>query len=380
MLLTALLVGCVSLPLYNPAPVAPVERVCPAATPTAPPPELGLDPFYARYVDAGGVPIVGSDAVPDGAFRVATHVLENMLRERPCYREALMRVGVRVALLAPDEQSTDLPEFADLNEAWPGTDWGERARGLGANHSRPVVAAPSENLSREPGDPYMGESVLVHEFGHTLLNISVSELVAGPRFRARLEQLYARAVREGLWEDTYAQSHPDEYWAEGVQTWVGHRQSSEVPDGVRGPIDTRAELWGYDPALASLIAEVMPSHDWYPWCDISEPGEPAVWPALTECPWRQEAAEPAGCEVEGEARSVWSERPGELSIINRRAGPVEVFWLDGDGLRVGFGEVPRWYSQELPSPVGYRWLLADVGGDCLGVFEVTDTPGRGILE
>jgi len=377
MLLTALLSGCVSLPLTDPA---PVERVCPSATPSAPPAELGLDPFYERYVDAGGVPIVGSARVPDAAFRVALHVLENMLRDRPCYREALRRTGVRVALLAPGEESTDVPEFADLNEAWPGTDWGERARGLGANYSRPVVMAPAENLSRELGDAYEGESVLVHEFAHTLLNISVAELAAGPWFRARMERQYQRAVRAGLWEDTYAQSHPDEYWAEGVQSWVGHRLSAEVPDGVRGPVDTRAELWAYDPALASLIAEVVPAHEWYPWCDTSAPGEPVRWSPPTECPWRQEDTSMGGCEAEGEARSVWSAMESELSIINRRPGAVEVFWLDGDGQRVSFGEVPRWYSQELPSPVGYRWLLADVAGDCLGIFEVLDVPSRGILE
>jgi len=367
-----LLMGCFGIQVETQP-----EVICPAAVPAVPPSELGIDPFFTRWVDAGGVPIISSALVSDESFRVALHILENMLLERPCYREALIRTGVKVVLLAPSETTTDVPEFADLNEAWPGTDWDERARGLGANHSRPVVMAPAENLARDPGDGYVGECVLVHEFAHTMLTMSVGELQAGARFTARLQESYERAVYADLWEDTYAQSTPDEYWAEGVQSWVGHRQSSEVPDGVRGPIDTRAELWDYDPSLAGMIAEVMPTHEWYPWCDDSEPGEPVVWPALTECPWRYLPAVELSCEDSAPPVALGTE--GELHVINRTAGPIQLYWVSGD-LKVPYGEIPRWYSQDLPSAIGTRWRFEGADEVCLGIYEVGEEPSRAIFE
>ena len=84
-------------------PIDPLtERRCPQVQVTAPPAELGLDPFYAKYVDAGGLPLIGSAAVPDAAFRVLYYVVANMLRERPCERQALAASGVRFGIVALD--------------------------------------------------------------------------------------------------------------------------------------------------------------------------------------------------------------------------------------------------------------------------------------
>lgn len=40
---------------------------------TAPPALLGLDPFYAKYADAEGIPVTGSAKVPDTAILAARH-------------------------------------------------------------------------------------------------------------------------------------------------------------------------------------------------------------------------------------------------------------------------------------------------------------------
>ncbi len=42
-----------------------------AATVAPPPPSLGLDPFYAKHVDAGGIPVIASARGPDEALLVA---------------------------------------------------------------------------------------------------------------------------------------------------------------------------------------------------------------------------------------------------------------------------------------------------------------------
>ena len=48
-------------------------------TVTAPPPELGLDPFYKKYVDAHGIPVATSEKVPDAALLMARDIVQFML-------------------------------------------------------------------------------------------------------------------------------------------------------------------------------------------------------------------------------------------------------------------------------------------------------------
>jgi len=45
----------------------------------APPAEWKLDPFYKRYVDAVGIPITSSTAVPDVALLRARDIVTGML-------------------------------------------------------------------------------------------------------------------------------------------------------------------------------------------------------------------------------------------------------------------------------------------------------------
>ena len=42
---------------------------------TAPPKELELDPFYKKYTDAHGIPVVTSDKVPDAALLMARDIV-----------------------------------------------------------------------------------------------------------------------------------------------------------------------------------------------------------------------------------------------------------------------------------------------------------------
>ncbi|MGH7446405.1 MAG: hypothetical protein ACREK1_03360 [Longimicrobiales bacterium] len=66
---------------------AQVSRFEIAFSVTAPPPELGLDPFYRKYVDAHGIPIVTSEKVPDAALLMARDIVQFMLANRPDLRQ-----------------------------------------------------------------------------------------------------------------------------------------------------------------------------------------------------------------------------------------------------------------------------------------------------
>src|SRR5262245_40567157 len=70
---------------------------------SSPPPTLGLDPFYKKYTDALGIPIVSSDKVPDTALLVARDITIHMLSKRPDLRQAMIARKMRVGVMAQNE-------------------------------------------------------------------------------------------------------------------------------------------------------------------------------------------------------------------------------------------------------------------------------------
>lgn len=221
---------------------------------TEPPASLGLPAFYVKYVDASGVPVVSSAHVPDDALLAARAVVLQMVAGRDDIVAHLQAAHIRVAIMAESEVTTDIPEHADLYEAFPGTDWDERARGLGATFARPASSGAEENVLCHETDRYRGESILVHEFAHTMYVIGIAPHDDG--FVGDLNDAFTSATGSGLWSNTYAGTNVDEYWAEGVQDWFDANLSASPSDGVHNEIDTRDELRVYDPALAALVEQV----------------------------------------------------------------------------------------------------------------------------
>lgn len=66
---------------------------------TKPPKELGLDPFYTKYIDADGYPIVASEKVNDYALKEAAYLVEMMLKKRPDVRKAMIESGSRLVVM-----------------------------------------------------------------------------------------------------------------------------------------------------------------------------------------------------------------------------------------------------------------------------------------
>ena len=85
-----------------------------AAEVTAPPPELKAPDFYKKYISASGFPIVASEKVNDYALKEAAYLVDLMLAKRPDVREAMIKSGARMCIMAYNEFTTDLPEFAHL--------------------------------------------------------------------------------------------------------------------------------------------------------------------------------------------------------------------------------------------------------------------------
>jgi len=232
------------------------------------PAESKLDPFYTKYTDALGIPVVSSPKPPDAALLVARDIVIHMLSARPDLRKALIARRWRIGVMAQTELTTDIPEHRNLRkprapENMSGaalerfqkmTDkeyWDNRARGLGGN---PTTCA-EENLLGYPGTRYFGEHILVHEFSHAILNGAIRS--AGPELFAAVQQAYKEAMAAGRFKGHYAATNWDEYWAEGTQWWFW--SNYEWKDGER-TIQSPADLESYDPKLFELLGRVYPDH------------------------------------------------------------------------------------------------------------------------
>ncbi len=228
---------------------------------SAPPAELKVPAFYTKYISAHGYPIVASSVVDDYALREAAWLVDLMLAERPDVREAMVRSGSRMSIIAWNEFTTDLPEWAWMGESKAVSEvaginardfWDARARGMGGSETDPYCSCGEENLLGYKGDPYSAECILIHEFAH---NIHLRGMVSvDSTFDARLKAAYQKAMAGGLWKGKYASVNHHEYFAEGVQSWFDNNREN---DHDHNHVNTREELIQYDPELADFCREVF---------------------------------------------------------------------------------------------------------------------------
>lgn len=215
---------------------------------------LKLDPFYQKWVDAGGLPVLGSKNVSDDALAEAAWIVAHMLDGRKDLLEAMAKQHVRAVVMASDEYTTDVPEHSDLR---PKLFWDRRARGLGATPRTPVVSGAEENLLGFRRDPYPDENIFLHEFAHAVHGTGLNQVDA--TFDKRLRAAHRAATERGLWKNTYAATNHSEYWAEGVQSWF---DDNAPADALHNDVRTRARLKEYDKELAKLCEEVFGDKEW----------------------------------------------------------------------------------------------------------------------
>jgi cyclophilin family peptidyl-prolyl cis-trans isomerase len=216
--------------------------------------QLKLDDFYQKYVDVGGLPVLGSAKVSDNALCEAAWIVRQMLAGRDDILKAMAGQHVRAVVMAKDEFTTDVPEHARLR---PKLFWDRRARGLGATLRAPVVSGAEENLLNFRRDPYPDENIFLHEFAHAIHSTGLNKI--DPSFDERLKTAFSAAKDRGLWKNTYAATNRHEYWAEGVQSWF---DDNAPPDALHNDVRTRDKLKEYDAGLAALCKEVFGDGPW----------------------------------------------------------------------------------------------------------------------
>jgi hypothetical protein len=223
---------------------------------TAPPAALNLDPFYKKYIDANGIPIISSWRVPNRAILQARSIVVYMTSILPKpvldkMKEAKLRVGV----MGRYEGTTDIPEHHHLvNDT--SLNWDLRARGLGGDLELPLTTCAEENLLCYQIDKYHAEDILIHEFAHSIHLVGIIQV--DTTINTRLQKALNAAKAVGKWKDTYAATDIYEYFAEGVQDWFNVNAEVPVPDGKHCYVNTRDELKEYDSTLYSIIKEYFP--------------------------------------------------------------------------------------------------------------------------
>lgn len=231
------------------------------------PASLGFDPFYRKYADATGIPVLGSDKVPDEALLVARDIVNAMLAARPDLRRAMIDRNWRVAIMAETEITHDIPEHSSNKRPGAPRDepvtqedidyWARRARGLGGN----PTSGAEENVLGYPGTRYFGENILVHEFGHAIMGGGIRN--ADPSLFQAIRAAYDAAMAAGKYRYAdgrahYATTNANEYWAEGVQWWFWSNYPECFAGGVR--VQTPDDLRAYDPMLFYLLSQVFDTH------------------------------------------------------------------------------------------------------------------------
>ena len=232
---------------------------------TAPPNSLRAGGFYAKHLDAVGIPVLSSAKAPSRALFTARSIVVEMLAHRPDLAAELVARGYRVAIMAEDEATTDLPEQAHWTRPARGDPrltrcerkhydarigalsnreyWNARARGMAGV----LTSGAAEDLLGLESSRYYGETIFVHEFAHNVLDAIAAR---DPALHAQVERAYAKARRKGRWKNEYASTSLGEYWAEGTQFWFNSNRLA-VFDGRR--ILSDRDLARYDPPLAAVL-------------------------------------------------------------------------------------------------------------------------------
>ena len=208
--------------------------------------------FYKKFVEAaGGIPVVSSNLCPDEAVLQAAMIVNRMCRHRVELCRYVADNGVQLAVMAGVEQTTDVPEHAHLDAAF----WDDRARGLGSTCTSRVTSCAEENVLCYADDPYDSNSILIHEFAHSIHERGIQALY--PRLYQRIREAYMARDASLFGAGVYAATNEVEFFAELTQTFFSTQVASRPFGG------SRAELKTLQPALYALLGEVWGQDDDY---------------------------------------------------------------------------------------------------------------------
>lgn len=238
-----------------------------------------LKAYYNRYINGGGVAIIGNEAVADKYFhrcRKATMVLTSKhpylqeWRRSPLKKTFLNRDSWYLQNFPPEKYDVQIPFYITIHPANVGEDYYSEMPPELVVYAKSspdgVLTFPGScsyhfcYADIKPPHAYVGPGIrtFVHEFGH-VLDYVISRY--DPEFRPKLSKAYKTALELATWKGQYAEKNSAEYWAEGVEFWYLQIGAMEWHRAYRIPAFESYEAFAdHDPLLFELLDEWLPRY------------------------------------------------------------------------------------------------------------------------
>ena len=378
----------VSIPNRNPVLNIPAPLPLPLAVRQA----FELDPFFQQWVDVEGFPVLASEKVNPYALKEAAWLIWRMIGHRPEILHTFVQKRVRFVVIGNTEIPTDIPDCSDQGPDFL-VYWHSGLGGCKSGHTG--VGSSEEILLHYPGGD--SNNVLFHGFAHTIHRFGLNTV--DPTFNNRLQIVYDAAMEKGLWQGTYASSDRGEYWAEATRAWF-HPKSGGSFKG-----NTRQALKVYDPGIAALLAEVYGDNEWrytppatrihLPHLQGFNPQDSPTsqgWPELEAVyqQLRDPNSDGGGRWVDlrpydpsllpSLIESITFGPPTMVAFVNLTQADVLLYRVRYDGTEKFWTRVPPWYIRVSSPTANEIWLIKDLNGRNLAVFQTVEKIGRILID
>jgi len=215
------------------------------------------------------IPIGCFECVPQPALNTCKSLVENMLRQTPQHvKQRMVERGVHVGIIGHKQVTSDIPAHNWLKGKSCGDSrtFDGGTRGVGGTPSCPCSSCAEENLLMYTSDGYASESIMVHEFSHTVMDCGFDRGLLD-----KVQQAYnwCKARPAQFDGSQYWMCNTHEFWAELTQAWFHASIRTDVNNG----INTRRRLIEAIPLAAELMREAYGDNDWLYIHDCPNPGK-----------------------------------------------------------------------------------------------------------
>lgn len=232
-------------------------------------------PEWGQYRLRGvalGINIWAWDVVPNEAIARAQAIVSNMLGSTPAaVLKAMVANRAEVSVIGTSQLTTDIPAHHYLANVstFDGRNFNTGTRGVGGILAVPMASMAEENVM-DTDKMYYAESIAVHEFGHSVMNLG---LVACQLAAVRGAYVASRASKIGYATTQYMFANEFEYWGVGTQAWFGALRRDDTASG----LTTRLRVWQTDAALTAVL---YMAYGFNPWRYTDDcPRCRTTWPA-----------------------------------------------------------------------------------------------------
>lgn len=227
--------------------------------------DVPYDAYYKYSTIAQcGVTVKGGRTLllPQETLARAAEMVDILLSESPQLAAKMVETDCFLAVYGPDEHTYYIPEYREsYDEAKL------YVEGLGGRPCSITEANVWHWLEKTEDKPredyftkYWDENILAHEFSHGI-KLQGMDILADQSLASEYQMVYRHAKTAGLWPNSYAISNSDEFFATMTTIWFNVMNESgrdDYWDGVRGPINTRDELYNYDIDTYRFFSKIYP--------------------------------------------------------------------------------------------------------------------------